>query len=66
MRASILYSAQLNSYHYFYIILHFLIGSLAWKYISNKIPTDVSYTCFNNIDKLHIQSNNLPQVRLNV
>ena len=42
------------------------IGSLAWNYISSKIPTDVSYICFKNIAKLHIQANNLPQIRLNV
>ena len=41
-------------------------GSLAWNYISSKIPTDVSYICFKNIAKLHLQSNNLPQIRLNV
>ena len=32
------------------------IGSLAWNYISSKIPTDVSYICFKNIAKLHIQA----------
>ena len=42
------------------------IGSLAWNYISSKIPTDVSYICFKNIAKLHIQANNLPQIRLKV
>ena len=42
------------------------IGSLAWNYISSKIPTDVSYICFKNIAKLHLQSNNLRQIRLNV
>ena len=41
------------------------IGSLAWHYISSKIPTDVSYICFKTIAKLHIQANNLPQIRLN-
>ena len=30
------------------------IGSLAWNYKSGKIPTDVSYICFKNIAKLHI------------
>ena len=30
------------------------------------INTDVSYMCFKNIAKLHIQSNNLPQIWLNV
>ena len=40
------------------------IGSLAWNYISGKIPTDVSYICFKNIAKLHIPSNNLTQIRL--
>ena len=42
------------------------IGSLAWNYISSKIPTDVSYICFKNYAKLHIQANSLPQIRLNV
>ena len=42
------------------------IGSLAWNYISSKIPTDVSYICFKNYAKLHIQANTLPQIRLNV
>ena len=42
------------------------IGSLAWNYISSKIPTDVSYICFKNFAKLHIQANRLPQIRLNV
>ena len=42
------------------------IGSLAWNYISSKIPTDVSYICFKNFAKLHIQANSLPQIRLNV
>ena len=28
------------------------IGSLAWNYISSKIPTDVSYIRFKNIAKL--------------
>ena len=42
------------------------IGSLAWNYIFSKIPTDVSYICFKNIAKLHVQANNLPQIRLNV
>ena len=42
------------------------IGSLAWNYISSKIPTNVSYICFKNIAKLHIQANNLSQIRLNV
>ena len=42
------------------------IGSLAWNYISSKIPIDVSYICFKNIAKLHIQANNLLQIRLNV
>ena len=42
------------------------IGTLAWNYISSKIPTDVSYICFKNIAKLHVQTNNLPQIRLNV
>ena len=26
----------------------------------------VSYICFKNIAKLHVQANNLPQIRLNV
>ena len=30
------------------------------------VPTDVSYICFKNIAKLHIQANNLPKIRLNV
>ena len=34
--------------------------------ISSKIPTDVSYICFKNYAKLHIQANSLPQIRLNV
>ena len=42
------------------------ISSLAWNYISGKIPTDASYICFENIAKLHMKSNNLPQIRLNV
>ena len=42
------------------------IGSLAWNYISSKIPTDVSYICFKNFAKLHIQANSSPQIRLNV
>ena len=42
------------------------IGSLAWNYISGKISTDVSTICFKNIAKLHIQSYNLPHIRLNV
>ena len=42
------------------------IGSLAWNYISSKIPTDVSYICFKNCAKLHIQANSLPLIRLNV
>ena len=42
------------------------IGSLAWNYISSKIPTNVSYICFKNYAKLHIQANSLPQIRLNV
>ena len=42
------------------------IGSLAWNYISSKISTDVSYICFKNIAKLHIQANNLLQIKLNV
>ena len=45
------------------------IGSLAWNYISSKIPTDVSYICSYiclNFAKLHIQANSLPQIRLNV
>ena len=42
------------------------IGSLAWNYIYSKIPTDVSYICFKNFAKLHIQANSLPQIRLNV
>ena len=29
-------------------------GSLAWNYISSKIPTDVTYICFKNIAKLHL------------
>ena len=29
------------------------IGSLAWNYISSKIPTDVSYICFKSIAKLY-------------
>ena len=33
------------------------IGSLAWNYIPSKIPTDVSYICFKNYAKLHIQAN---------
>ena len=41
-------------------------GSLAWNYVSSKISTDVSYICFKNIAKLHLQSNNLPKIRLNV
>ena len=42
------------------------IGSLAWNYIFSKIPTDVSYICFKNYAKLHIQANSLPQISLNV
>ena len=42
------------------------MGSLAWNYISGKIPTNVSYIYLENIAKLHIQSNNLPQIKLNV
>ena len=42
------------------------IRSLALNYISGKIPTDVSYICFKNIAILHIQANNLPQIRLKV
>ena len=42
------------------------IRSLAWNYISSKTPTDVSYICFENIAKLNIQANSLPQIRLNV
>ena len=42
------------------------IGSSAWNYISSKIPTDVSYICFKNFAKLHIQANSLTQIRLNV
>ena len=41
-------------------------GSLAWNYISGKIPTDVSYICFKTSAKFHIQANSLPQIRLNV
>ena len=47
-------------------ILYEHLYLLSWKYISVKYPTDVSYIWFKNITKLHIQSNNLPQVRLNV
>ena len=39
------------------------IGSLAWNYISGKIPTDVSYICFKNIAELRL---NLPQIRSNI
>ena len=42
------------------------IESLAWNYISVKISTDVSYICFKNIAKLHMQSNNVPQIRQKV
>ena len=42
------------------------IGSLAWNYISGKVPNDLSYICFKNMSKLHVQSNNLPQIILNV
>ena len=42
------------------------IGSLAWKYISSKIPTNVSYMCFKKTLPNYIQANNLPQIRLNV
>ena len=41
-------------------------GSLVWNYISGKIQTDVTYMCFKNIAKFHIQSNILPQIRLYV
>ena len=49
-------------------------GLLLWRphcerlflFLSSKIPTDVSYICFKNYAKIHIQANTLPQIRLNV
>ena len=39
---------------------HLMRKIFTMLYISSKIPTDVSYICFKNIAKLHLQSNNLP------
>ena len=50
-------------YQAYTVYLHWIIGL---DYLSSKLPTDVSYICFKSIAKLHIQANNLPQIRLNV
>ena len=41
-------------------------GALIWNYISQNVPTDVSYGCFKNLIKTHILSHPIPHFRLNI
>ena len=41
-------------------------GAHIWNYISQNVPTDVSYACFKNLVKTHILAHPIPHFRLNI
>ena len=41
-------------------------GAHIWKYISQNVPTDVSYACFKNLVKTHILAHPIPHFRLTI
>ena len=41
-------------------------GAHIWNYISQNVPTDVSYVCFKNLVKTHILAHPIPHFRLNI
>ena len=41
-------------------------GAHIWNYISQNVPTDVSYACFKNLVKTHILAHSIPHFRRNI
>ena len=41
-------------------------GAHIWNYISQKVPTDVSYACFKNLVKTHTRVRPISYFRLNI
>ena len=48
------------------IELSLTCGAHIWNYISENVPTDVSYACFKNLIKTHILAHPIPHFRLNI
>ena len=41
-------------------------GAHIWNYISQNVPTDVSYACFKSLVETHILAHPIPHFKLNI
>ena len=43
-----------------------LVHIIIWNYVSQNVPTDVSYDCIKNLVKTHILAQPIPNFRLDI